>query len=199
MRNREKYRRTFSALHTSKDYLTEVREMKRESRFHISKAMVICAAVILIMGLSAVAYAANIGGIQKTIRLWIRGEQKNAVFESPGDGSYKLTYEDEDGKIREQGGGGVAIEDDGTERPLTEEELMEDINAPEVIYEEDGSIWLYYFDQKAEITDEFGEDGICRVQLTDGKDTLYLTIRDGEGYSMSTNHCPDPENFKKID
>lgn len=198
MRNREKYRRTFSAIHTSKDYLTEVGEMKRESRFRISKAMVVCTAVVLIMGLSAVAYAANIGGIQKTIRLWIRGEQKNAVFESSGDGSYKLTYEDEEGRIREQGGGGVAIEEDGTERPLTEEELMEDINAPEVMYEEDGSIWLYYFEQKAEITDEFGEDGICRIQLSDKGDTLYLTIRKGEGYSMNRNHCPDPENFKKI-
>lgn len=198
MKNKEKYQRTFSAVHTSRDYLTEVREMNRALGFRISKAVVICAAAILIMGLSAVAYAANIGGIQKTIRLWVYGEPRDAVFETRGDGSYHLTYEDEEGKRQKRSGGGVAIEDDGTERPLSEEELLEDIYAPEVIYEEDGSIWLYYFDQKAEITGEFGKDGICRIQLPDKEDTLYLTIRKGEGYSMSRNNCPDPEKFKKI-
>lgn len=39
-------------------------------------------------------------------------------------GSYQISYQTEDGTIEEFGGGGVAIEDDGTERPLTESELL---------------------------------------------------------------------------
>ena len=39
-----------------------------------------------------------------------------------------------------QGGGGVAYEN-GTERLLTADELLDEINMPEVEYEEDGTVW----------------------------------------------------------
>ncbi|MEI3190773.1 MAG: hypothetical protein V8S36_00520 [Lachnospiraceae bacterium] len=77
------------------------------------------------------AYAMNVGGIQRTIQIWIHGDQTDAQFVVE-DGSYTLDYEDENGEAVHRGGGGVAIEDDGTERSLTEEELMEEINSPEV-------------------------------------------------------------------
>lgn len=35
---------------------------------------------------------------------------------------------------------------------------------PEVEYEADGRVWVFYRDQKIEITDLF-EDGICHVKL----------------------------------
>ena len=73
---------------------------------------------------------------------------------------------------------------DGVDRPLTEDEIMEQINQPDVEYEDDGSVWLYYKDQKLDITDRF-EDGICYVKLTDGKDVKYLTIKYNDGYAMS--------------
>ena len=81
-------------------------------------------------------------------------------------------------------GGGVAMDGDGVERPLTEDEIMEQINQPDVEYEDDGSVWLYYKDRKLDITDRF-EDGICYVKLTDGKDVKYLTIKYNDGYAMS--------------
>lgn len=60
------------------------------------------------------------------------------------------------------GGGGVAINPDGTERPLTEEELWDEINAPEVEYEEDGRVVVYYLNQQLDVTDKF-VDGVCYV------------------------------------
>ena len=67
-----------------------------------------------------------------------------------------------------------------------EEELMEDITAPDVIYQDDGSVWVYWFDQKIDITDKF-EDNICYVQLINDDDTLYMTIEYQNGYSSSLN------------
>ena len=34
-----------------------------------------------------------------------------------------------------------------------------------VDYKEDGSIWVYYYDQKIDITDQF-KDGVCYVQVS---------------------------------
>ena len=71
------------------------------------------------------------------------------------------------------GTGGISIQADGTEAPLSMEELQEHLNMPDVEYEEDGSVWVYYQNQKLEITDKF-TDGVCYVKL-EGKDkTLYI-------------------------
>ena len=85
---------------------------------------------------------------------------------------------------KHQGGGGVAIDAFGHERPLTEEEIMEDITAPEVSYKEDGSVWVYWFNQKIDITDKF-KDNICYIKLENGDKTLYMTVRYKDGYSTS--------------
>ena len=95
-----------------------------------------------------------------------------------------MDYIDGDGNTQHQGGGGVALGIFGKERPLSEEELMENINAPDVRYLDDGSIWVYWFDQKIEITDKF-EDGICYVKLENEKETLYMTIKHQNGWSAS--------------
>ena len=169
MTDREKFQKTFSKLHASPDLLTEVMEMAEKRRYHIPKVAVAAIACVVILGSGTAAYAMNVGGIQRTIQIWIHGDQTDAQFVVE-DGSYTLDYEDENGEAVHRGGGGVAIEDDGTERSLTEEELMEEINSPEVEYEEDGSVWIYYKNQKMDITDKF-EDGVCYVELKDG-DTI---------------------------
>lgn len=91
-------------------------------------------------------------------------------------------------------GGGVAIDKDGTERPLTEEELLDHINQPEVTYEEDGTVWVYYFNQKLEITDKFTND-LCYVKLNSNDETMYLTIKYQNGYAMSQYRYIQPEEF----
>ena len=190
MTDREKFQKTFSKLHASPDLLTEVMEMAEKRRYHIPKVAVAAIACVVILGSGTAAYAMNVGGIQRTIQIWIHGDQTDAQFVVE-DGSYTLDYEDENGEAVHRGGGGVAIEDDGTERSLTEEELMEEINSPEVEYEEDGSVWIYYKNQKMDITDKF-EDGVCYVELKDGDTIQYMTVKYQNGYALSPERYLTP-------
>lgn len=193
MTDREKFQKTFSKLHASPDLLTEVMEMAEKRRYHIPKVAVAAIACVVILGSGTTAYAMNVGGIQRTIQIWIHGDQTDAQFVVE-DGSYTLDYEDENGEAVHRGGGGVAIEDDGTERSLTEEELMEEINSPEVEYEEDGSVWIYYKNQKMDITDKF-EDGVCYVELKDGDTIQYMTVKYQNGYALSPERYLTPAEF----
>lgn len=193
MTDREKFQKTFSKLHASPDLLTEVMEMAEKRRYHIPKVAVAAIACVVILGSGTAAYAMNVGGIQRTIQIWIHGDQIDAQFVVE-DGSYTLDYEDENGEAVHRGGGGVAIEDDGTERSLTEEELMEEINSPEVEYEEDGSVWIYYKNQKMDITDKF-EDGVCYVELKDGDTIQYMTVKYQNGYALSPKRYLTPAEF----
>lgn len=188
MTNQEKYKQAFSVLQTSGDFSMEVEKMAMRQKHHKVKTIAAAvAACIVLVGGAGTAYAANLGGIQRTIQLWINGDQTNATLEINNDGNsstYTIKIPDENGNSTEITGGGVAIDGDGVERPLTEDEIMEQINQPDVEYEDDGSVWLYYKDRKLDITDRF-EDGICYVKLTDGKDVKYLTIKYNDGYAMS--------------
>ena len=188
MTNKEKYKQAFSVLQTSGDFSMEVEKMAMRQKHHKVKTIAAAvAACIVLVGGAGTAYAANLGGIQRTIQLWINGDQTNATREINNDGNsstYTIKIPDENGNSTEITGGGVAMDGDGVERPLTEDEIMEQINQPDVEYEDDGSVWLYYKDRKLDITDRF-EDGICYVKLTDGKDVKYLTIKYNDGYAMS--------------
>lgn len=195
MTNKEKYKQAFSVLHASEDISLEVENMTWKKRHKGSVAAAAIAACVLLIGSTGTAYAANVGGIQRTVQLWIHGDQTDAVFEMKEDSTYELQYKDEDGKTVTRGGGGVAYEVDGTERPLTEEELLADINSPEVEYEKDGTVWVYYLNQKTEITDKFDDKGICYVQIKDGDEILYMTVKYQEGYACSNDKYISPEEF----
>ena len=159
--------------------------METKKHFSLRKAVLLCAAVIAVFAMAGVCYAEDVGGIQRTIQLWRYGDQTDAVLEIQ-DGHYELTYEDADG-VHSEGGGGVAIDAFGRERPLTEEELLEDLqDRIDVTYREDGTVWVYYKDQSMEITDLFDENGVCFVQLKNGKKTVYLTVEYDNGFSWST-------------
>lgn len=82
----------------------------------------------------------------------------------------------------------------GTERPLTADELLDEINMPEVEYEEDGTVWVYYLNQKMEITDKF-EDGVCFVQLKADGQTQYITVKYQNGYATSPDGYIQPDKF----
>lgn len=191
MTNKEKYKQAFSVLHPSGKISVEVENMtarKRAKRLQAAAAM--AAAGLLLAGGSGIAYAADAGGIQRTIQLWIHGDQTDAVFEYNGDGSYTLHIDPSE----EIGGGGVAIGEDGSERPLTENELLDTLNDPAVRYEEDGTAWVYYYDQKIEITDQF-QDDICYVKLSNGDETLYMTIKYQDGWCTSPHKYIDADEL----
>lgn len=190
MTNKERYKRAFSLLRASQHDFMEVKSMNQVKVLPVRRLIALCAAVVFVVAMATVAYAADIGGIRRTVQIWIHGDQTNAVLDIRGK-SYTLSYEDENGEPHSIGGGGVAIGVFGKERPLTGEEILEELNYPEVVYQEDGSVWVYYHGQKLEITDKF-VDGVCYVQLQEDDQTLYLTVTDQEGYAMSPHGYVTP-------
>lgn len=195
MTNKEKYKQAFSVLKSSGEISLEIERMAiMNKRARMKTAAAAVAACVALAGGGGIVYAADIGGIQRTVQLWIDGDQTTVTFEYDGDGSFIMSYPTEDGEVEEIGGGGVAVEADGTERPLTEEELLDSLNDPEVEYKDDGTVWVYYYDQKIEITDQF-QDGVCYVKLSHGDETLYMTIKYQDGYSTSPHKYADPDSF----
>lgn len=213
MSEQEKFKKTFEKLHASPDMIAEVLNMDENEKIvsmkkHRLPAVAAAAiALAIFMGTGSVAYAMDLGGIQRIVQVWIHGDQTNAtltidnVSDENGDYStYSLEYQDADGKEAVRSGGGTAIEEDGTSRPLTEEEMMEQLNEPEVLCEDNGRIMVYYMDQKLDITDKFVDD-YCFVQLkADGK-TIYMTVQKDEqewgslGCAMSTKSYVQPDEF----
>lgn len=160
------------------------------------KLVAVCVAVILILGMVSGAYAADVGGIKSNIRIWIHGTQKDAVTQlQPEDQLYTITYEDSDGEVHEKRIGSIMYEDDGSERAITEDEIVSFMNMPDVEYRDDGTIWVYYHSQSIEITDKFDDNGIGYVQIEDGEETLYLTIVDECNYACSHDGFPSPDEF----
>lgn len=194
MTNKQRYQRTFGTLHASGDFLKEVYAMKTTKHFPARRLIGLCAAVILILAMTTAAYATDVGGIQRKVQLWIHGDQTDVVLDIH-NGQYTATYEDAEGNTHEFGGGGVALGPFGYERPLTEEEILENLDSPEVEYEDDGTVWVYYRDQKTEITDRFDADGVCFVQLQDGDAVLYMTVKYKDGFATSPNCYPNYSDF----
>lgn len=188
MTDKEKFQKTFDKLHASPDVLTEVLNMTENEKIvpmkkkRITHKAAAAAALLIAVGSGGAAYAMDLGGIQRMVQVWIHGDQTDAAF-TVENGSYTLDYKDEDGNDVQRGGGGIAYEN-GKERPLTADELLEQINMPDVEYKDDGTVWVYYLGQKMEITDTF-ENGICYVKLeADGK-TQYITVKYQDGFATS--------------
>lgn len=196
MSNKEKYQRSFGTLHSSKDYSLEVKRMKKRG-FVIPRVVVASLALVALLGISSgTAYAMDLGGIQETIHIWIHGREATALM-NLDDGVYTISYTDENGNLQQIGGGGAAIDAAGNERQVTSEEFVENLDRPEVVYENDGSIWVIYHAQKIEITNSFDEDDVCYLDITENDKHLYLTIKnDGSGgYSMSEDGFRSPKDF----
>lgn len=170
MTNKERYKQAFSTLHSSGQFTLEVEEMKQIQKKH-RKNMAVAAAVAcaVAIGAGGTAYAADIGGIQQKISIWIRGEQTEVHVTENGEngsGGYTFTYSQEGG-TKEISGGGVSLDDSGR-------------------------VWVYYYDQKVEITDAFDESGACSLTLTHDDETVYLetTKREDGRYSYEQTSIP---------
>lgn len=196
MTNREKYKKAFSVVRPSDEFSLEVEKMKKIKKLHLIKTMaasfVGCA--IFLTSVSA-AYAMDVGGIQRTVQLWIHGDRTNVTVQFDENGTYRMNYTDADGTEQFRAGGGVAIAPDGTEIPLSEEDLMEHLMMPDVEYEDDGSVWVYWRDQKVDITDKF-ENGICYVKLvSEGEKPLYVTVKYKGGYAADYHKYAEPYSW----
>ncbi|MEA4986581.1 MAG: hypothetical protein VB095_00760 [Anaerovorax sp.] len=195
MTNKEKYKQAFSTMRISDEFSLEVKNMTTTSnKPKFNRLVASIAACVLIVGSATAAYATDFCGIQRTLQLWIHGDQTDVTIQFDGSGNYNMDYTDDEGNIKHQGGGGVSFAPDGTEIPLSEDELLEEITAPDVHYEDDGSIWVYWFDQKINITDKF-ENNVCYVKLVNNEETLYMTVKYQNGYATSPDKYLSPSLF----
>ena len=155
-----------------------------------------CIGIFTIGGLSTTAYAANVGNIQRQIQLWVNGDQTTAVLDiDESAGEYKVTYTGNDGSPVEIAGGGITIDINGNERPVSEQEIMEHIDMPDVEYLDDGSIKVYFHSQEIDITNNFDSEGFCYLKVSEGGKTYYMTIKKYGGYGIDTIKYPSKNGF----
>lgn len=195
MTNKELYKQAFSVLHISDGFSLEAKEMPTaNSKPKFTRLVACIAACVLIVGSATLAYATDFCGIRRTLQLWIQGDKTDVTIQFDGSGHYTMDYTNGAGEGTHQGGGGVAIDDNGNERAATEDELLEQLSMPDIQYAEDGSVWVYWFDQKVDITDKF-ENDICYVKLVNGDKTLYVTVKYRGGYASSPDNYQSPALF----
>ena len=189
---KEQYKQTFAALTTDRDYRKDLEESLEKASASGSRRVVrrkrrwtsAVAAVVLSLAIAAtgVCYATDAGGIRRNIQIWLHGDQTDATFTYSDNGEYTLSYS-KNRQSREISGGGVAIEDDGAERPLTQAEILEDLgNDAELVTESDGRKVLYYKNMSQDVTDLFDKDGVCYITIADqesGKKMYFTLLADG--------------------
>lgn len=197
MSNREQYKKAFSVLQASGDFTLGDEKMAVLKKKAMLRTFAAAAcACLVIVGSSRIAYAANVGGIQRTIQLWMYGDQTDVTIDFDGSGNYSMEYTDADGNTRELGGGGFDVDADGTKRALTEDELIWHLfEEVDVSYNDDGRIMLYFQGQVADITDKF-ENDICYIFLNgtdlNGTDvSLYVTVHKAEDGGFPIDSSPD--------
>ena len=197
MSNREQYKKAFSVLQASGDFTLGDEKMAVLKKKAMLRTFAAAAcACLVIVGSSRIAYAANVGGIQRTIQLWMYGDQTDVTIDFDGSGNYSMEYTDADGNTRELGGGGFDVDADGTKRALTENELIWHLfEEVDVSYNDDGRIMLYFQGQVADITDKF-ENDICYIFLNgtdlNGTDvSLYVTVLKAEDGGFPIDSSPD--------
>lgn len=192
MSNREQYKKAFSVLQASGDFTLGDEKMAVLKKKAMLRTFAAAAcACLVIVGSSRIAYAANVGGIQRTIQLWMYGDQTDVTIDFDGSGNYSMEYTDADGNTRELGGGGFDVDADGTKRALTEDELIWLlIEEVDVSYNDDGRIMLYFQGQVADITDKF-ENDICYIFLNGTDASLYVTVLKAEDGGFPIDSSPD--------
>lgn len=193
MTNKERYKQAFSALHPSGRFSLEVEEMARIQKKHKTN-MTIAAAIAcaVIIGIPGTVYAADIGGIQEKLSIWLYGEKTQVDVTENDGGGYTFTYE-HNGETEQVGGGGVIIGVDGTETRMDAGEVAEGMSRSASVEEDqEGRVWVYYYDQKSDITDLFDQNR-CLISLSHDDEPVYLEItRENDGfYSYSQNGEPD--------
>ena len=203
MTNKERYKQAFSALQSSGQFHLEVEEMAQIQKKH-KKNIAIAAAVAcaVVIGGSSTAYAADLGGIQEKISIWLYGTKTEVEVTENDDGVYLITYERDDKPDMTIGYSGYTFDSDGNMTHPTADEFASAISGlAQVEEDEDGRVWVYYYDRKMDITDLFDENGVCGVSLTYEDRTFYLEVTRKEDGSYMYTQTDDatPYNCNKFD
>lgn len=195
MTDRERYKRAFDLIGPSEnmdimEYVEEKEMKERKPNRFFRKVGAVLAALAVTVGLGAVAYASDLGGIRKPVSIWLHGEMTEAVIEQVGDGAFEVTYPD--GHKRSTGG---MVEDGGKMRGATMDEIIEQLlTEVDLEYDENGNYWIYIRDHKIDISDQIAEKGYAQVKVKDGVLADYITVvPDGNGgVGLSCGHFGYP-------
>jgi hypothetical protein len=192
MNNSEKYKHAFDTINPSKeitaDDILRMKEEKkmRKGNFGIRRSLVsIAAAVVLIIGVTGGAYAADLGGFRNTVDTWLYGEPVQAEIEEVSPGNFIVHYPN--GVDRAMGG--VSYDSKGNPIPATMEDIKGQLDYPEIMASEDGTINLYYRNEIVDITDDV-KDGRAEVKIKGGLIPTYVTINwtSEDNYSIGMSH-----------
>lgn len=195
MTNKERFKRAFSELHTSDDFVLDLEDKTMTRKFRFRKAAIAACTALAICAGGITCYAANIGDIQRTIQVWLHGDQTTATVTVGEDNITHYSIKDENGNVVEYGGG-VAGDGKGGSRPLTESEIEEYLNGPSTDTI-DGKLYLFYKDQKVDLTDKFDKDGLCYITLEDGDKKLYVTVAKNGGLQYDEDRYPEKNELPK--
>lgn len=188
MKNKERYKQAFSALNPSDHFEVRLEEKAMTKKRWKPALAAVCAALAVVVGGTSV-YAADVGGIQRTIQVWLNGDQTEAVLTVGDDGTYTIT--DSSGSTV-QSGGGVAFNADGSERQLSGEEIAEHLENEVTTDTIDGKMYLLYKDQKLDLTGKFADSDYYYVMLKDGDKTIYVTVSKDGSLAYGTNRYLEP-------
>ena len=168
MTNKERYKQAFSALPSSQQFHLEEAEMTQIHKKH-KKNMAVAAAIAcaVIIGGSGTVYAADIGGIQEKLSIWLYGKQTEVDVTENENGGYTFTYDRGNGTEGMSAYGGVSFNADGSQTWLSADELADQINNSATVEKDaDGKVWVYYYDQKQDITDQLVNSNVCHITMT---------------------------------
>ena len=201
MTNRERYRNAAEHIRPSAEMnvlnYVEGHEMKR-SRRPLRTVAVVFAAAALVLMMTVGAYAADIGGVQHKVSTWLHGEATEVtVTYNEDEQSYTLTYPD--GTERTTGG---LVYEGSEPRPMTEEEILDTLNEPDMDWDDEGNVFVYIRDHKIDVTDQIRENGYAQVEVKDGLLTDYVTVvmhGENQGFGISSGHFgyPSVEELKQ--
>lgn len=184
MSNKENYKKAFSVLKSSSDFTLEEKRMEKMKREKIHKNLLIAAATLLVVVAgSGTAYAKDLGGIKKTVQMWVHGNKTDVSYEFDEEkNNYVKTYVNENGEEVQED---VSVWN-GDNTPLEEDELIE-YESDNVSYEktDDGRFMIYYQNKAVDITDKF-TDGTCYIHVVGEKGEKYIKIKlteNGDDYS----------------
>lgn len=169
--NSERYKASFDKLHLSGDFqarLTESLEKEREDSkvtytrtFGIGRIAAAAAVFSLLCG--SVCYAADLGGIRTTIRLWINGNSKNIDITGTDNGTF--TWTDENGE--DHGFGGYYATDDGKVTALPADEMISYMNNGAELEFKDDRVIFHYHNLSEDVTDNIDTNGNLYVHVDD--------------------------------
>ena len=195
MSNKENYKKAFSVLKSSCDFTLEEKRMDRIKREIAHKNLLIAAAVMLvILAGSGTAYAADLGGIKKTVKMWVHGNETDVSYEfNEDEGTYLKKYVNENGEEVQED----ASAWHGDNSPVTMEELIEGEHDSVVVEKtDDGKCMLYFQNKTVDITDKF-TDGKCYIHVVGEEGERYVEVELDENGNLR-GHTDSPYPFVHV-